>query len=80
MIKVFVGSNLSRESVTVDETSTTLRSVMDDKGVDYNRFTCHLNGDTVSASDLDKTFADCGMKNDDTCYLVSVTKADSAAL
>lgn len=76
MINVTIGSNMSRRTVTVDESTTTLRSVLDQNGLDYNRFTVHLDGDTVTADKLDKTFAENGVFEN--CFLVSVSKTDSA--
>lgn len=76
MINVTIGSNMSRRTVTVDESTTTLRSVLDENGLDYNRFTVHLDGDTVTADKLDKTFAENGVFEN--CFLVSVSKTDSA--
>ena len=77
MIKVTVGMNLVRRPAKeVDESTTTLRSVLDEAGIDYARQTVHLNGDTVTADMLDKTFAANGIYED--CFLASVTKADSA--
>lgn len=76
MINVTIGSNMSRRTVTVDESTTTLRSVLDQNGLDYNRFTFHLDGDTVTADKLDKTFAENGVFEN--CFLVSVSKTDSA--
>lgn len=76
MINVTIGSNMSRRTVAVDESTTTLRSVLDQNGLDYNRFTVHLDGDTVTADKLDKTFAENGVFEN--CFLVSVSKTDSA--
>ena len=76
MIKVTIGSNFNQKVVEVDESTTTIRSVLEQGNVDYNRFTCHLNGDVVTSDKLDKTFAQAGIYED--CYLMSTTKADSA--
>ena len=76
MIKVTIGSNFNQKVVEVDESTTTIVSVLDEAGIDYNRFTVHLNGDVVTSGNLDKTFAQAGIYED--CYLTSTTKADSA--
>ena len=76
MIKVIVGSNFTQKSFDVDESTTTIRSILEEGNVDYNRFTVHLNGDVVTSSNLDKTFAQAGIYED--CYLTSTTKAASA--
>lgn len=77
MIKVTVGSNFNQKVVEVDESVDTVRKVLDDNHIDYNRFTVFLTGDVVRTDMLDKTFAQNGVYED--CYLVTTTKADSAA-
>lgn len=77
MIKVTVGSNFTQKVFeNVDESTATVRSILDQGGVDYNRFTVHMNGDVVTSDKLDRTFAQNGVYED--CYLMSTTKADSA--
>ena len=75
MIKVTVGNNLQRESVIV-ETTSTLREVLNNTGVDYTRGVMHLDGCSLGPGDLDKTFDDLGIKDD--CFLLNVVKADNA--
>lgn len=75
MIKVTVGNNLKRESVIVDST-TTLRKVLEDNGIDYTRGVMHLDGSSLQPGDLDKTFGDFGIA--ETCFLLNVVKADNA--
>ena len=76
MIKVVVGNNVKRETVIVDA-NTTLRTVLEDAGVDYaSRGTIHLDGATLNHGDLDKTFASLGIT--ERCYLLQVVKADNA--
>ena len=43
MIKVIVGTNTNRRSVMVDP-SRTLKSVLEENGVDYSRGGIHLDG------------------------------------
>lgn len=76
MVKVVVGNNVKRESVIVDS-STTLRSVLEDAGIDYTLGVMHLDGSSLQAGDLDKTFADFGIA--EKCFLLNVVKADNAA-
>lgn len=76
MIKVVVGNNVKRETVIV-ESSATLRNVLEDAGIDYTRGAMHLDGASLCAGDLDKTFADFGIA--DKCFLLNVVKADNAA-
>ena len=76
MIKVTVGNNVKRESVIVDP-STTLRAVLEQAGIDYTKGVMHLDGSSLQAGDLDKTFADFGIA--EKCFLLNVVKADNAA-
>ncbi len=76
MVKVMVGNNVKRESVIVDST-TTLRTVLEDAGIDYTRGVMHLDGSSLMAGDLDKTFDDFGIT--EKCFLLNVVKADNAA-
>ena len=73
MIKVIVGTNTQRESVITDP-SMSLRSVLEDKGIDYATGTIHLDGTPIKAGDLDQTFAGLGIT--EKCYLVVVVKGD----
>ena len=75
MIQVTVGNNLKKTSVIVDEKQT-LRATLEDAGIDYTRGMMHLDGATLAAGDLDKTFADFGIK--EKCFLLNVVKADNA--
>lgn len=75
MIKVTVGNNVKRESVIV-ESSRTLRSVIEDAGIDYTRGVMHLDGSSLQAGDLDKSFSDFGIT--EKCFLLNVAKADNA--
>lgn len=75
MIKVTIGNNVKRESVIIDE-ATTLRTALEDAGVDYTRGTMHLDGSSLQPGDLDKSFADFGIK--DKAFLLNVVKADNA--
>ncbi len=75
MIKVITGNNLTRKEFVVDS-STTLRKVLEDNGIDYTRGVMHLDGVSLNAGDLDKTFAQMGIT--EKCYLLNVVKADNA--
>lgn len=76
MIKVTVGNNVKRESMIVDA-ARTLRSVLEEAGVDYTRGVMHLDGSSLNPGDLDKTFGDFGIT--EKCFLLNVVKADNAA-
>lgn len=75
MINVVVGNNVTRSTKIVSAT-TTLREVLEDAAVDYNRGAMHLDGSPLQAGDLDKTFADFGITTK--CYLLNVVKTDNA--
>ena len=75
MIKVTVGNNLKRESVIIDE-NTTLRTALENAEIDYTTGTIHLDSAPLMAGELDKTFADFGIR--EKCYLLNVVKADNA--
>lgn len=75
MIKVTVGNNVKRETRIV-ESSATVRSVLDEAGIDYTRGAMQLSGATLSPADFDKTFAQLGVT--DSCYLINVAKLDNA--
>lgn len=75
MLKVTVGNNVKRESVIVDS-STTLRTVLEDAGIDYTRGIMHLDGSSLNPGDLDKTFGDFGIT--EKCFLLNVVKQDNA--
>lgn len=75
MIQVTVGNTLNRHKVVVDE-NTTLKQVLEDNEINYGSGQMTLDGATVPAGGLDKTFAEWGIK--EKCLLLSVVKADNA--
>lgn len=77
MIKVMIGNNVKRESALLDE-NTTLRSALEQYGIDYTRGLMHLDGAPLGPGDLDKTFTDFGIT--ERCFLLNVVKADNAFL
>lgn len=77
MIKVTLGNNVTRNSVIIDE-NTTLRTALENAGIDYSIGMTSLDGSTLAAGDLDKSFADFGIT--EKCYLLNVVKADNAAV
>jgi len=76
MIKAIIGNNISRSQSIIDE-NTTLRDALEQANIDYAIGMTSLDGVTLKAGDLDKTFADFGIE--DHCYLMNVVKADNAA-
>lgn len=75
MTKVTVGNNVNRETVIVDEDAT-LRSVLEEAGIDYSKGGINLDGSSLKPGDLDKTFADFHIG--EKCFLLQVVKADNA--
>jgi hypothetical protein len=75
MIKVTIGTNTNRKAVNVDP-NRTIKSVLDEQGINYTTGTLHLDGATLQPGEINKTFADFGIT--DSCYLISVVKADNA--
>lgn len=76
MLFVTVGNNVSRETVNLEHGDVTLRSVLDNAGIDYSRSSVNLDGAPLKPGDLDKTFNDFGITSK--CYLLAVTKTDNA--
>jgi len=74
-ITVTYGTNIARMTDEIDPSTTTIRQFMDDHGLDYRRFTYHLGADVVTEQKMGKTFAENGVF--ESCFLTSVTKADS---
>jgi hypothetical protein len=75
MIKVTIGTNTNRKAVNVDP-NRTIKSVLDEQGINYTTGTLHLDGATLQPGEINKTFADFGIT--ESCYLISVVKADNA--
>lgn len=76
MVSVTVGNNVTKEVVLVESTAT-LKSALERKGISTTSGVFQLNGETISNSDLDKSFADFGIT--DSCFLLNVKKVDNAA-
>lgn len=80
MVSVTVGNNVNRVTTIINE-NTTLRTCLEENGVDYTRGALHLDGSTLQPGALDKTFKDLGYDGTDghnRCFLMSVAKADNA--
>lgn len=78
MINVVVGNNLKRDTNVIVQDTATLRSVLENAGVDYTRGQTHLDGATLTPGDINKTFKDMGVTGK--CYLLNVVKADNASV
>ena len=75
MINVTIVDNLHRNTYPVDP-NTTLRSVLEAHDVDYTTGQTKLDGSSLAAGALDKTFVDFGIA--EKCYLVNIAKQDNA--
>lgn len=73
MVKITVGNNVQRSTVIVPSTQT-LRKTLEDAGVDYTKGMTTLDGSTLGAGELDKSFGDMGIK--EKAFLLNVVKAD----
>lgn len=80
MIRVTIGNNLKKAAYNIDP-NTTLRSALDDAGIDYTAGMMTLDGSTLGPGDLNKTFAEFGYDGEaghDKAFLLNVVKADNA--
>lgn len=82
MINVVIGTTLKRKSYNLDP-NTTLKAALDaaksDTGIDYTTTMVTLDGASLEAGALNKTFADLGYDgtpHHDQAYLLAVQKAD----
>ena len=80
MIRCTIGNNLKRSAYNFDP-NTTLRAALEEAGIDYTTGTMNLDGCSLGAGDLNKTFAQLGYTGEeghDKCFLLNVVKADNA--
>lgn len=77
MIQVTIGTNTNRKRITVDP-SKTLKSVLDENGIDYSTGGIHLDGLAVGGEGLNKSFAEHGITED--CILIAVVKGDGGVM
>lgn len=76
MITVTVGNNLSRTSNIVDPAITTPRMILDGAHIDYSMANVHMDGESLGAANMDKSFEELGVTKQ--CYLIAVTKTNNA--
>lgn len=84
MVQVIIGTTLKRKTFTLAP-DTTLKAALEgakaDTGIDYATSMITLDGASLGAGDLNKTFKDLGYDGTyghDSCMLISVVKADNA--
>lgn len=75
MVRVIIGNNTNRKAIIIDSNAT-LKEACQQAEFDYTRGGMMLDGATLGAGDMNKTFADFGVV--DTCNLISVAKVDNA--
>lgn len=74
MIKVRISSEVGRKNIIVDE-NRTIREVLGDNGINYERAITQLDGYDVRGQ-LDRTFEELGISTE--CVLSAVAKRDNA--
>lgn len=77
MITVSIRTTAERKTAIVTK-ETVLNTVLDDNDIDKTGKVFQINGMSLQASELSKTFADFSINDGDTVMLSAVTKADSA--
>jgi hypothetical protein len=75
MIRVIVGTVTQRTEKNYSA-DTTLRTILEDNGVDYSVAQIMLDGANLKAGEMDNTLADMNVK--EKCMLIAVIKADNA--
>lgn len=71
MLKVTIGTQTERKTVMVPE-ETTVRQALEDENIMYQNSQVHLNGDVLSNTQLDDSFAK--LECSDTALLAVVVK------
>lgn len=75
MIKVYVGTNTSRNELVIPAT-TSLRAALEQAGVNYSEGMATIDGSPLRPGDMDKSFAELGITSK--CFLVIAAKHDNA--
>lgn len=75
MIRVIVGTTTNRQEANYAP-NTTIRSILEDKGIDYSVAQIMLDGASLQPGDMDKTLSQ--MNVTEKCMLVAVVKAANA--
>ena len=77
MVRLTIGTNTEKKTVTVEHTST-LRSAIEAAQVKVGNAALTLNGTQIPGVDIDRTFAELGVADETSAMLIAVIKADSA--
>lgn len=75
MITVKIGTNSNRKSIIADPNKTP-KDLFNQEGIDYSRATAQLDGESLTAANMNKSLAELGIK--DSCYLIAVVKTDNS--
>lgn len=75
MVQVKLSTNTQRKTITVDQ-NTTIRSILEENGIDYSRTPVYIDGAALQVGDMDKTLADCNIV--DRCIIAAIVKTDNA--
>jgi hypothetical protein len=75
MIQVTIGTAASRRTVSVEPTAT-IRSVLENEGVNYQQKSVALDGVNLGIGDFDKTFAELNIT--EKAYLIALEKQVAA--
>jgi hypothetical protein len=75
VVRVTVGNNVQKETKDVPSTET-LRTTLENANIDYTRGITTIDGSSLKAGDMDKTYAELGITG--RTFLLNVVKADNA--
>lgn len=76
MISITIGKNAGAPRTVTATPSETPRQVLEANNVEYATATVTIDGSTLRAGELDKTFEQLGIT--EKCYLYAVTKVENA--
>lgn len=79
MVQITLATAAERKSVLA-ETSTTLKEIISNNHIDTTGATIMLKGNVVSAFDLDRTLAQCGVEDGSSVIMNVAVKAAAAAM
>jgi hypothetical protein len=77
MVQITLATSAERKSILA-ETSTTLREIITSNSIDTTGATIMLKGNVISAFDLDRTLAQCGVEDGSSVIMNVAVKAAAA--